>query len=134
MKRRNELYGSSPACLFSHIANGSGERLEMTLLKGGFPFPAEQWFEITQDREEPSVKQLVMNPLEQNREGEAVMDVEQHFPANRLTPKLYSRIVFQADTFRIDTYGNIHPIDKLLFLGDWSSPGIGSLLPLDYRP
>lgn len=48
--------------------------------------------------------------------------------------KIQSAIVFLANTFWIDQYGNISDVDKLMYSGHFGKQRISRMLPLDFMP
>jgi hypothetical protein len=132
--RRKEIYMSSSQYFFSLIYKGKLDDSNLSLYdeKTG-KYSVHELFTINDIPGIKTIKQVKINPDRQDHEGKTVTHVRQSFTNHSIYYNKYSHIIFRADTFYVDVFGNTNLGKNVHLSGEMSTHRIGEILPLNYE-
>lgn len=147
-RRREEVYEKSVPNFFRNVVEGSLKQSEWVLMKEGSRIDPDQCFQITDDGSMKKITLLAdIKGYEEDRNyvRPAYGEVEIHSTRNTGTPFFanpevpqydhdISIIAFFTVELFTDNYGNISPVDRVLFMGSMGEQRLGDMLPMDFEP
>ncbi|MDR0659710.1 MAG: hypothetical protein LBG19_02685 [Prevotellaceae bacterium] len=131
-KRRVDTYNESTNHLFKQLVNNSLNHAKYRLFNRSAQVKEENYLAV---KDTLSLKRLTL--LLNTNIDRMVGGIKKPVLGKLgvlYRKKIQSAIIFLADTFWIDQYGNISDIGKLIYTGHFGQQRISRMLPLDFVP
>lgn len=132
-KNRNDVYFGSAVDFFKGIIDNSWSEKRFILFEDKFSVNPTDYFKVLKKEDLYEVTVTSTNKVSLSIGGVKRNNFYADF--NLLyRKKRQSRVVFNTETFFVDTFGNNSHKDQIVFGGDIGQQKAGNTLPLDFEP
>lgn len=147
-RRREDTYEKSAPNFFRHLVEGTLGDTNWTIMKNKIGISQDQCFRVTDD---DGMKKISLLPGMEGHDdsrsyarpvyGEIEIHDKRYItPTFTQNPTVFqydrdiSIMAFSTVELYTDNYGNISPVDRVLFLGIMGEQRLGDMLPMDFEP
>lgn len=130
-KRRDDVYKTSSTYFFKNLANQTLKESNYLVFNKSYQVNPYMFFTI---KDTLSFKQVEVDP--DSGIDRFVLGYKQPVFGKISTlydKKIQSSVIFLTNKIWVDNYGNITPVDKVIFSGHMADQRVGAMLPIDYE-